>query len=66
MSPRARKSSPKAGKVLSVQDAQKLRALEDQINAHVKNLNTALGTLKKVGNQVRTMRRRHYGPGCGV
>jgi hypothetical protein len=66
MSPKARKSSPKAGKVLSVQDAQKLRALEDQINSHIKNLNSALGTLKKVGNKVGAMRRRHYGVRCGV
>jgi len=66
MSPKARKSSPKAGKALSVQDAKKLRALEVQINGHIKNLNTALGTLKKVGKGVAAVRRHHYGPSCGV
>lgn len=61
-----RRSAPKVGKVLSLPEAKSLLALENQISTHVKNLNTALGTLKKVGKKVGALRRRHYGPGCGV
>jgi hypothetical protein len=50
-----------------VKDAQTLKAIEDELKRQIPNSKGALATsLKRIKENARQMRERHYSHGCAV